>query len=84
MIRRKLAYFCFFLSSVFKSLGKYVLTKEKTILVDALSLPGWFILDNCIIYCTMLKKGFQWEYWTLPDQWIINMNKIKEKNNGVK
>ena len=82
-MRRRIAYFCFFLSSVFKGLGKFVITKEKTILVDALSLPGWFIIDNCLIYQSNFNDGkllgFQWETFTLPDQWITQLNNLKRK-----
>jgi len=56
-MRRKIAYILFSLSSLFKGLGKLIITKDKTIVVDALTLPGWFIIDNCMIHQVDLRSG---------------------------
>lgn len=79
---RKLAKILFSMSSFFKSLGKIV--NGKTIVVDVLTLPGWFIIDECIIHMTPLKdkkilSGINWEYWPMPDKWCDIMNELKRK-----
>jgi len=81
MIRYKIAYALFGLSSLCKFLGKVVITKDHTIIVDALTLKGYFIVDCHMIKHTTLKKGFQWETWLLPDQYIKDMNKLTSKEN---
>ena len=77
MIRRYIAYILFGLSSLCKSLGKHIITKEKTVVVDALTLPGYFIIDCYLVKNTKLMKGFQLETWLLPEQYIKDMNKEK-------
>ena len=63
--------------------GKLVAPKEKTIVCDALTLPGWFILDNCMIHQVMMshKKliGFEWHTYPMPNEWIAEMEKLKAK-----
>jgi len=81
-IRQNIAYTCFSISSLFRGLGKMVITKEKSIVVDALTLPGWFILDECIIHHIQgtdgkLKNGFVWHYWPMPDEYCEQMQKLK-------
>jgi len=80
LTRRGIAKILFGLSSVCKSLGKYILTKEKTIVCDALSLPGWFILDKCMIYQIPLENeklvGFEWHTYSMPDEWCDTMDKM--------
>ena len=86
-MRFKIAHMLFSLSSVLKSLGKLIITKEKTIVIDALSLPGWFVLDNFII-CQrvvnddILRHGFEWLTWPMPNEWIAEMEKLKAKKRG--
>jgi len=83
LFRRKLAYLCFALSSCFRGLGKLIITKESTIVCDALTLPGWFILDEMMIQQLplfnhhMLKNGFEWRYWPMPDEWCKVMQELK-------
>jgi len=52
------------------------------IAVCILPLPGWFILDECIIHQTPLKDkkliGFDWHYWPMPDEWVKEMWKLKK------
>jgi len=80
-MRQKIAYICFHLSSLFKLLGKLARSKRKTIVADMLSLPGWFVLDECIIHQTPLKDkkivGFQWDYWPMPEPWVKEMRGLK-------
>lgn len=75
----KLAKILFWLSSVFKALGKLCIGKY--IVVDVLSLPGWFIMDEVIIYESPLKDkkliGFNWDYFSMPDEWCRQMQKLK-------
>jgi len=86
--RTKLSNFCFGISSLFKGLGILFRTKDKTILVAVLPLPGWFILDECIIHQMPLKNkkliGFDWYYWPMPDEWIMEMQKQKRKRHEWK
>lgn len=82
-LRRNIAYTCFGISSVFKAIGKFVITKEKTIVVDMLSLPGWFVVDEHITWIespikdSKLKGGFAWHCWGMPDKWCEHMDKLK-------
>jgi len=83
-MRLKIARILFSLSSILKCLGKLIITKERTIVIDVLSLPGWFVLDDFII-CQrvidddILKNGFKWLTWPMPDEWIAEMGKLKSK-----
>ena len=81
-MRHKLAYLLFGLSSLFKGLGKAVITKENMIVVDMLTLPGYFIVDCHLMKNTKLENGFQRETWRLPDQYIEDMNKLRRKRHA--
>jgi len=81
LLRRKAAMVLFWLSSVLKACGKLMMS-NRTIVCDCLSLPGWFILDECIIHQTAVSGkliGFEWTYWPMPELWIIELNKLKRK-----
>jgi hypothetical protein len=82
-MRRKLAYLLFGLSSLCKALGKLVINKEQTIVVDALTLPGWFVLDECIIHQINIGRkgfpGFEWHWWSMPDEWCKEMRRLKHR-----
>ena len=82
-MRHKLAHILFSLSSVCKALGKLIITREKTIVVDALTLPGWFVLDNCMIHQVMMSSkklvGFEWHTYSMPAEWCREMEKLKSK-----
>ncbi len=71
------------ISSYIKSLGSYIRTKEKTILVETLPLPGWFIIDDCIIFQEDYEgcgiKGFSWKTFSMPDEWVKYMDEFKSK-----
>ncbi len=59
-----------------------VISKEKTIVVDALTLPGWFVLDCHMIHQTplltdVMKNGFTWDTYPMPDAWNKQMDKLK-------
>jgi hypothetical protein len=77
LIRRKFAYLLLGISSWFKFSGKVLLSKG--IVVDVLTLPGYFIVDCHMIKQTSIKGGFQWETWSLPDQYFEDMNELKYK-----
>jgi len=53
------------------------------IVVDILSFPGWFIVDECIIHQTPIPDfkliGFQWDYWPMPDDWTKEMQRLKNE-----
>ena len=86
MIRHKIAYTLFGLSSLCKALAKLVVTKERTIVCDALSLPGWFILDECIIHHITVRHkgfpGFEWRYWSMPDEYCRQLRILKHKEKA--
>jgi len=78
-LRQKAAMVLFWFSSVLKACGKLVI-QDRTIVADCLSLPGWFILDECIIHKTPITGkliGFEWDYWPMPDDWITQMKILK-------
>jgi len=78
-IRHKIAMVLFWLSSVLKACGKLVI-QDRTIVCDCLSLPGWFILDECIIYQTAISGkliGFEWTYRPMPEDWCLEMTGLK-------
>lgn len=84
-MRHELAYLCFGLSSFFRVLGKMV-RSGPTILVDSLSMKGWFIIDCYLIEqvplgkgITGFLKGFEWHTYPMPDDWVKQVNKYKEK-----
>ena len=61
---------------LFRGMGK-LCRGGKTIVCDPLTLPGWFIMDCHIIKQTGFKNGFQWETWSMPEQWMQDMDKLK-------
>ena len=84
-LRYNISCFLLWLSSILKSAGKIVRSKDKTIVCDMLTLPGWFVLDSFLIYqepifnSKIFKNGFSWKCYKMPDEWNIQMNKLKEK-----
>lgn len=81
-VRQKIAKICFWLSSLFRAAGVFIRSRDRTIVADALSLPGWFILDDYIIFMDALddpifKTGFTWHCWPMPDLWCDQMSKYK-------
>jgi len=89
-VRLRIARACFALSSLFRFFGKMIITKEKSIVCDALTLPGWFILDEMMIQQValsdhhMLKNGFEWRYWPMPEEWCRQMYGLKNAAKKVK
>ena len=81
-MRIHLAHLCFALSSVFRFFGKMIITKEKSIVCDALTLPGWFILDEMMIQQVAFNNtkliGFEWKCWPMPEQWCEQMWGLKK------
>ena len=84
-MRQRTAFVLFCLSSWLIFLGKAIRSKDKSIIVDALTLPGWFIVDENITQVTgpletkHLKNGFTWKFWDMPDEYIKQMRKLKTK-----
>ena len=79
-MRRKLSHMLLAASSWLKACSKKLLPKG--VVCDCLTLPGWFILDEMIIHQTPIAGkliGFQWDYWPMPEPWIIEMRKLKRK-----
>ena len=69
----------FWFSSVLKVCGKMVI-QDRTIVCDCLSLPGRFILDECIIHQTAITGkliGFEWAYWPMPEPLITELKTLK-------
>jgi len=78
-LRHKAAMFLFWFSSILKACGKLVI-RDRTIVCDCLSLPGWFILDEMLIHQTAISGkliGFEWMYWPMPELWITEMKALK-------
>lgn len=47
-LRKKLAYSFLWLSGIFKGLS-YLLLRPKTVIIESLTLPNWFIVHEHII-----------------------------------
>ena len=69
LLRQKIAYIFFGLASLFKFLGK-ITRSDVTVICDPLTLPGWFVLDGCLIEIVDYKgqklKGSEWHRITMP------------------
>ena len=71
----KLSNFLLYISGIIIVIAKRIRTKDKTIHIDVLSLPGWFIIDQKLIFQTPFKNkhgmltGFEWTVFDMPDQW---------------
>jgi len=82
-MRFRIALVLFSLSSLFMILGKRTISKNQSIVVDKLSLPGWFVLHNCLIRQKMSKGkaiDFEWLSWAMPDKWMKDMESLKRKD----
>jgi len=80
-IKTRIVHWLMALSSCLKACSKMLL--PNCVVCDCLTLPGWFILDECIIHQTPIVGklvGFQWDYWPMPEPWIVEMNKLKRKS----
>ena len=85
-IRLYIAYLLFTLSGFCKILGKFIITKEKRLTIDTLSLPGWIIMGNQIIkqsieFNDLFVNGkcLVVETWSMPDEWVIDLKKHKAR-----
>jgi len=82
-VRRYTAYVFFSLSSICKFFGKLILNKEKGIIVDVLTMAGWFVLDECMIHQKDLANckliGFEWNVYPMPLEYVKMMRKLKRK-----
>jgi hypothetical protein len=76
-MRQRAAYLMFGLSSLCKALGKLIITRERRIIVDALTLPGWFIVDDRIVCVAGIPGGFEWRYWQMPNNYIEQLDEMK-------
>ena len=76
LLRQKIAYIFFGLASLFKFLGK-ITRSDVTVICDPLTLPGWFVLDGCLIEMVEYKdhkiKGTEWHSYPMPDDWCKQM-----------
>ena len=80
-MRVEFAHICFALSSLFRGLGKRALSSDKTIIVDSLTLPGWFVLHEHLIRERPIATkiiGFEWETWPMPDEWCQDLERAKK------
>lgn len=78
-MRYKLACACLSMASLFKFAAKII---APGIIVEAFPIPGWFIVDRCIIKHVVINdqriKGFEWRTWGMPDEWCKDMEKLKK------
>ena len=83
-MRYKLAFLLFRLSHLINYLG-IALTKKGKLssnVTDTLSLPGWFIINDCLVELVMLpngKLGFDWCSWRMPAEWRSKTNELKQQ-----
>ncbi|MBW2636784.1 MAG: hypothetical protein JRC86_04555 [Deltaproteobacteria bacterium] len=77
-IRLTLAYICFSLSSLFKGVGKLMAGGGKIIVVDALTLPGWFVSDDFLVHIVKSGVGVRWDNYRMPIEWIREMEEAKK------
>jgi hypothetical protein len=68
------------ISSCLAFVAKFVLPKEKSIIVVALPILGLFIIHDCIIFEKPFKdkklNGFEWEYQEMPEIYQRELRKI--------
>ena len=84
-MRNRAAKIIMWVSSYLAFVAKFVLPKEKTIIVIALPLPGLFIIHDCIIFEKPFKdkklRGFEWEYQQMPDLYQRELKKLIKKGD---
>ena len=80
-MRTKAAYIILGFSSLLKALAKLVIQKDRTIIVESLTMPGWFIIDEQLIHHIKRKTkgfpGFEWRCWPMPDEYCEQMKTLK-------
>ena len=80
-MRTQAAKIIFGLSSLLKALAKLVVQKDRTIIVESLTMLGWFIIDEQIIHQIKRKTkgfpGFEWRCWPMPDEYCKQMRTLK-------
>jgi hypothetical protein len=78
--RNRAAKIIMWISSYLVFIAKFVLPKEKSIIVVALPIPGLFIIHDCIIFEKPFKdkklNGFEWEYQEMPEIYQRELRKI--------
>jgi hypothetical protein len=79
-VRNRTAKIIMDISSYLAFFAKFVLPKEKSIIVVALPIPGVFIIHDCIIFEKPFKdkklRGFEWEYQEMPEIYQRELRKI--------
>lgn len=81
-MRFKIACTCLTVASLFKFAAKMMMPG---IIVESFPLPGWFIVDLCIIKHSVFNdakiKGFEWRSWGMPDEYCNDMRKVMRRIN---
>ena len=61
-------------------------TMAEYIVLFLLPLSGWFILESCLVNQdkleendNLLKVGFTWHYWELPNDLLFEIKEILKK-----
>ena len=84
-MRIKAAKIIMWLSSYLAFIAKFVLPKDKSIIVVALPMPGLFIIHDCIIFEKPFKDekldGFEWECQTMPELYQRELKKLINKGD---
>ena len=80
-MRNYLSNLCFYLSSLFLFIGKFILSKNKHIPITILPIPGWYINFKDIVHNTPLPKryrstkGFELTLYRMPKEYIDDIDK---------
>ena len=73
------------ISSYLAFVAKFVMPKDKSIIVVALPLPGLFIIHDCIIFEKPFKDekldGFEWECQSMPELYQRELKKLINKGD---
>jgi len=84
-MRIKAAKIIMLFSSYLAFIAKFVLPKDKSIIVVALPIPGLFIIHDCIIFEKPFKDekldGFEWECQTMPELYQRELKKLINKGD---
>ena len=83
---KNLGFFCLWISSWFKFIAKLCLNKQTTI-VDSLTLPGWFVLHNQLVFMKPYNgkvMGMEHHYYDLPLEWNQQLKELVKKDKERK
>lgn len=81
-VKQKLGHILLYISTIFNFMSKLMLSPDN-IVIDSLTLPGWFVLNDTLIFHQNYKDkklgiGFEWKYWPMPDLWCDQLNALKK------